>query len=254
MSNLFKKVLNEIYNSPRGYTGIILILVVLTIFILNNVFLVWLVLGICYILALKEAIRLYGIDSKPYLYAMGILVWIISFNYDKSSIYITLVCLMIIISYNIYYQQDNKDYSVILYPTIPFLCMFDIYKFDIKAAIWLIVTIAIADIAAYFGGKMFGKSQLSPISPNKTLEGALIGLVFAVVIGTIIGFFIKGYIYSFFITLCITIASIFGDLYESSLKRKANVKDSGNILPGHGGILDRVDGLLFASVVMIFLL
>ena len=106
----------------------------------------------------------------------------------------------------------------------------------------------------YFGGKMFGRTKLSKASPNKTLEGALIGVVFAVLIGTLVGMLIKGFVIAFFTTLLMAIFSIFGDLYESSLKRNINVKDSGTILPGHGGILDRLDGLLFSAVIMLFIL
>lgn len=254
MSSFFKKILNNEQNSYRYYTGIALISIVGLILILNIKFLAWLSLGLCYILALKESMKLYKIDSKPYLYVISIAIWLISYS-NNPSIYISLVFIIIIASYNVYNQINNNDLMIIIYPTIPFLCIFDIYKFfGINAIVWLIITVAVADIAAYFGGMLFGKSQLSVVSPKKTLEGALIGVVFAVIIGSIIGVGTKGFIPSFLITLCIAIASIFGDLYESSLKRSIGVKDSGNILPGHGGILDRIDGLLFAGVVMIFLL
>lgn len=257
MQNFLKKLLpnNDKPNISRCYTGIILTSIVALIIILNIKLLAWAVFGICFGIAFYEAIRLYGLEEKSSLYIAATIIWIIAY-FHHNPIYIALVVLVVMASYNAFTQNiKSRDYLVILYPTIPFLCFFSIYvNFGVKTIIWLIVTVAVADISAYFGGRLFGKSPLCPISPKKTLEGALIGLVIAILIGTIIGMSTKGFVASFFITFAIATISIFGDLYESSLKRSANVKDSGNILPGHGGMLDRVDGLLFSSVIMLFLL
>jgi phosphatidate cytidylyltransferase len=91
-------------------------------------------------------------------------------------------------------------------------------------------------------------------SPKKTIEGVIGGIVVAAIGGTFVGVTIvdieKAAIVSFFVA----IASVFGDLFESYLKRKAGVKDSGTILPGHGGVLDRIDGYLFGAVAMLVLL
>lgn len=243
-------------NSSRYYTGVILIAIVALIIILNIKFLTWIAIGLCYIIAFSEALKLYDLESKAYLFLSAVIMWIIAYFYDNP-INIAIVMLVIIASYNAYMQNVKcKDYLVILYPSIPFLCLFGIYtKFGTMVIVWLIITVSLADVVAYFGGKAFGKSPLSPVSPKKTLEGALIGLVVATLAGTIFAYMIKqGFVVSFFISLFVALISIFGDLFESMLKRNANLKDSGNILPGHGGMLDRVDGLLFASVIMLFLL
>lgn len=110
----------------------------------------------------------------------------------------------------------------------------------------LLMTIWIADSAAYFAGKNFGKNKLAPnISPGKTWEGVAGAMMVVTIFGAIlyIGFDIK--------TLAIFPAlwliagfGVVGDLFESLLKRQANIKDSGNLLPGHGGLLDRVDGII----------
>lgn len=117
-----------------------------------------------------------------------------------------------------------------------------------KVSPWLVLlvvmVVAIADSAAYFSGKAFGRRKLAPeISPGKTWEGvigaalavSLLGLALSLVHGfspwIIVGL------------LLLMVLSVIGDLFESLLKRQAGLKDSGNILPGHGGILDRVDGL-----------
>jgi len=114
------------------------------------------------------------------------------------------------------------------------------------ALVWL------ADIAAYFVGKRFGQHKLAPkLSPGKSREGvagallASIGLAF---IGLIV-LPSSGQHWFYFVLLCALTAliSVFGDLYESLLKRKAGVKDSGTILPGHGGILDRIDSITAAG-------
>jgi len=105
-----------------------------------------------------------------------------------------------------------------------------------------------ADVGAYFVGKSIGKRKLLPnVSPGKTLEGFLGGVVFACIMVVIAGYFIDWTMAQYRIvipvTILITTISVLGDLNESMFKRQAGVKDSGTILPGHGGILDRIDSL-----------
>ena len=103
--------------------------------------------------------------------------------------------------------------------------------------IWL------ADIGAYFVGKNFGKNKLAKnISPGKTIEGAVGGflanILFAFVLSQL---YVEDFGFLFFFAVLVTALSIFGDIYQSFLKRRAKVKDSGVIIPGHGGLLDRLD-------------
>ena len=117
---------------------------------------------------------------------------------------------------------------------------------------FLLALVWVADIAAYFVGKRFGKNKLAPaLSPGKSREGVL-GALLASIVMAIIGLqmFTFGKQASlYFIGLCVLTAliSVVGDLYESLLKRNAGAKDSGTILPGHGGILDRVDSITAAA-------
>lgn len=113
------------------------------------------------------------------------------------------------------------------------------------AILMLLATIWLADSAAYFTGKKFGKRKLAPnVSPGKTWEGVFGALIMVSIYGAILChvFAISMALVAFFWLL--VALSIIGDLYESLLKRQAGVKDSSQLLPGHGGVLDRVDGLL----------
>lgn len=114
----------------------------------------------------------------------------------------------------------------------------------------LIITIWINDTMAYIIGSLIGKTQLSSVSPKKTWEGTIGGAVLAIIVVTICGvvFFNADVVHLIVITTLICISGITGDLFESKLKRMAGVKDSGNIMPGHGGFLDRFDSLLFAII------
>ena len=116
------------------------------------------------------------------------------------------------------------------------------------------IMIWISDIGAYFIGKKFGKNKLAKnISPGKTIEGALGGFVSNIICASILVYFfeLSVYIMLFFATI-ITALSIFGDIYQSFLKRQANLKDSGSIIPGHGGLFDRLDS--FCPTLPIFFL
>ena len=123
----------------------------------------------------------------------------------------------------------------------------------VSTGAWMVLYVVFvawaADSGAYFVGRKFGKHKLTPVlSPNKSWEGAIAGLVSAVVMSGLMGHTIGiSWINIVIIGIGICIVSIIGDLAESSIKRDIGIKDFGGILPGHGGILDRFDGLLFAA-------
>ena len=124
---------------------------------------------------------------------------------------------------------------------------------------WLLAALVIvwaADSGAYFAGRRFGKRKLAPrISPNKTIEGLVGGLVAGVAAGLLFASFAglePGQVPAFVaVAIATVLASVAGDLFESLLKRHVGAKDSGNLIPGHGGILDRVDGVLAALPVFV---
>jgi phosphatidate cytidylyltransferase len=129
-----------------------------------------------------------------------------------------------------------------------------LYLLSVLAIVWA------ADIFAYFSGKAFGKRKLAPsISPGKSWEGAIGGAIATLVIATLFIVFAGaalpntfpvrvqaslGWAATYAILILIVAASIVGDLFESQLKRRAGMKDSSNLLPGHGGVLDRIDALV----------
>lgn len=122
----------------------------------------------------------------------------------------------------------------------------------------LLATIWIADTAAYFAGKNFGKHKLAPtISPGKTWEGVAGALIAVSLFGAVLYFGFGFKQLAVFPVLWITtILGVAGDLFESMIKRQAMLKDSGSLLPGHGGILDRIDGIIPSlpiAILMIYL-
>ena len=122
--------------------------------------------------------------------------------------------------------------------------------------VWLIITVVASDSGAYFIGKKYGKISFSESSPNKTLEGVFGGLICGGIFGLIFAqmatdlpiktILLVSFLCAFF--------GIFGDLFESYLKRNVGVKDSGELFPGHGGILDRIDGYLFGVIAFVLIL
>jgi phosphatidate cytidylyltransferase len=125
---------------------------------------------------------------------------------------------------------------------------------------WLLLIILsivwIADTAAYFAGKNFGKNKLAPsISPGKTWEGVAGAIVANSLFALVLRF--TGVIDTWLIVPAfwlITVVGVYGDLFESMFKRQANMKDSGQLLPGHGGLLDRIDGVIPALPIAVLML
>ena len=115
----------------------------------------------------------------------------------------------------------------------------------------LMLTVMVSDTAQYYTGRAFGRRPLAPaISPKKTVEGALGGLVFGTALFVVAGrWWVPGMplVFRAGLGLALVALGIAGDLFESMLKRSAGVKDSSALIPGHGGVLDRIDALLFAA-------
>ncbi|TXE20787.1 phosphatidate cytidylyltransferase [Psychroflexus gondwanensis] len=157
---------------------------------------------------------------------------------------------------------DGRKHLLTLFyiiPSIIFLTMIPVYKENYEyVLVGTFVLIWTNDSFAYLVGKNFGKHKLfERISPKKTIEGFIGGAVFTVAMGYLIFTYINILPWWAWIVLAL-IVSVFGtlgDLVQSKFKRKANVKDSGKIMPGHGGIFDRMDSMLFSSTfVFIFIL
>ena len=127
--------------------------------------------------------------------------------------------------------------------------------------IMLIIMVAAVDVGAFFTGKLFGKRKLAPaLSPNKTWEGVWGGVTLNVAVSIVFAILLDSYVQAFalidyviFAALALIVAffSVVGDLAESMLKRNKELKDSGSILPGHGGLLDRIDGLMAATPICV---
>ncbi len=129
---------------------------------------------------------------------------------------------------------------------------------DAMTLTFIIMVIAAADSGAYFAGRALGKHKLCPrVSPKKTIEGLVGGLLTVTVVVATCDFMVAGWYLSFFqlwfISIIAALASVIGDLFISIIKRQNNIKDASQILPGHGGILDRIDGLL-AGIPVFYLL
>lgn len=136
----------------------------------------------------------------------------------------------------------------LIYITLPFALLHELDKDYIQVYLLLLLIWA-NDSFAFFGGKYFGKHKFSKISPNKTVEGLVSGFVFTVLTSYIFHLFYEPItvIDSIVIGVFVSIFGPLGDLFESFLKRYTGVKDTSQIIPGHGGLLDRFDSLIFCT-------
>lgn len=136
--------------------------------------------------------------------------------------------------------------------------MYSLWQMSPWWLMYVFLLVWCADSGAYFVGRKFGKRKLAPnVSPNKSIEGLIGGLVTSAVVAVVVG-----YVYLSLNLVALTVflllsgatvvSSVLGDLFESMLKRRAGIKDSGTILPGHGGVLDRIDSLLSATPIFAF--
>jgi len=253
LSGFFMTLFSQ--HKERIVTGVALLAVVLVIGLIDNLFLMWLLLGAVYLLAFHEALKLYAIQSHNSLYFFAAVIWLLAgiYPYGDDLFVLAGVVYASAVAYN--KNLAWKDFLPFIYPTAGMLFIFTMYQeYKVLSLLWLLVVVALTDVGAYAVGKSIGKTPFCETSPKKTMEGVVGGIVVATFGGMFVGLTFVDWHIALVISFMVAAASVFGDLFESSLKRAANVKDSGNILPGHGGVLDRIDGYLFGAVVMLVLL
>ncbi|ALC85999.1 phosphatidate cytidylyltransferase [Bacillus sp. FJAT-22090] len=168
-----------------------------------------------------------------------------------------LLIYTVLVKNNFTFDDAAFTLMATLYVGIGFYYFIETREVGLTYVIFALLVVWTTDSGAYFTGRKLGKRKLWPeISPNKTVEGFIGGIVWALIAAFILHW-ITPLSSSYIILIAITIAaSIFGqlgDLVESAIKRHYNVKDSGKLLPGHGGILDRFDSLLFVIPLLHFL-
>ncbi len=203
------------------------------------------------------------IKTIGYIGAIAILTLI---QFTPGFVYISMLFFVLIIVLNSIKLIHNKysfvDVSITLYSLayIPILLshILLIDKQPNNIVIWLVfITAWGTDTFAYFSGYFFGKRKLCPsISPKKTVEGAIGGILGSIITSLIFGYiFLKDHMFIIALTGGIgSIVAQIGDLSASLVKRHVNVKDFGNIIPGHGGILDRFDSVLFTAPIVYYVL
>lgn len=190
-----------------------------------------------------------------------ILLWIILLpegiwpDIALTKIEVAAIAVLLFLSYTVITKNkftfEDVGFSIIaiVYVGLGFFYFIETREEGIVFIIYSLFMIWATDSGAYFMGRAFGKRKLWPeISPNKTVEGFFGGILWAVIVSILFVIFADidaSFLEFGILTIVLSIFGQLGDLVESALKRHYNVKDSGNILPGHGGILDRFDSLLF---------
>ncbi|UCD33039.1 MAG: phosphatidate cytidylyltransferase [Desulfobacterales bacterium] len=200
-------------------------------------------------------IQLLGFITSP------IIIWAAYINSFKT-LWVTIILNLMFSALISLQQSKNNSYvseimakqimGIIYIPLL--ISHLVLIRNGIDGIIWiyfLLVIVFFGDTGAFYIGSYFGRHKLSPIiSPNKTIEGALGGIAANLCGGALFKYFFIPRLpwgLSLLFFLLLGVVGQVGDLFESKLKRNSNIKDSGSLLPGHGGILDRIDALLFAA-------
>ena len=155
-------------------------------------------------------------------------------------------------------SADEKRWRVIgfFYILIPLYAVYQLRLISVDIVFWMFSIIWVTDIFAFFSGRILGGKKLAPtISPNKTWSGLAGAVIATAVIGLISASMFPGSVLFFVIaSVSLSIIEQISDLVESKFKRIFGVKDSGNIIPGHGGVLDRLDGMMFTAPAVLLLI
>ncbi len=254
----------------RILMGVILIPIAIYLTLFSHDYLFFAVLLLITLLATREFIPLVKKENIflpiPLMWVSGIAIpFSLIIGDQKVFLCIIFILLFILFLFKMFSNNpverviEDISYSFFAIIFLPFLFSFIVLVREVNTMwlMFLFFVIWASDTFAYFTGITLGKHKLIPkVSPKKSYEGLIGGIIGALIVAFIFNyyFFHLSILKIFIIAIDVIVAGVIGDLIESMIKRSANVKDSGNIIPGHGGILDRFDSILFAAPVLYFYL
>ena len=250
-------------SNPRIYTGLGLLLLVAVLFL--NQTSAFILLVLVALVSTKELFDIfdYGIIIPyPLLLYSSIAPLVIAYFYGLDNIHIPMFIFPIgviiytgtFVSYGIYEKFGSSFLFLIWFGTGIASIGYVLKNLGPLFTFLALISISLSDIAAYEFGRRFGKRKLSEsISPNKTVEGFFVGLFvgsFSMCI-VLYNFFELDFIQILIISLIFILFGVLGDLFESKIKRSVEIKDSSDFLPGHGGVLDRVDSQILSFPILV---
>ena len=262
----------------RIITSIVALFVFLPFLIFSDTVMFPFAMSILGFVACYEMLRCVGLFGKPTVSIPTLLIplampYLVRYLPDALELYVMIVAIYLLymfgvavfVSEKIAVQEIALVVMTSIYVTIGFMGMVKIRDYENGGFFFLLIFIGawMTDIFAYFSGRLFGKHKLIPaVSPKKTVEGAIGGTVCCIAIVILYGYicslvseqFSPNYGVLAVCGLAAALASQIGDLLMSVIKRKYGIKDYGNVLPGHGGILDRFDSCIAVSVVLMAVL
>jgi len=259
----------------RSISGLVFITIVIGSILLSGEF-----LNVCLeffsIVALYEYAKLSNqrekVISIPFFMISGILIYFLfttEYVFANKNLQFGVLLFILIVNWIAELWRNRADnFRAIgistlglIYCTLPFVAMYQIHFYNgnfggIYVLLYCFILVWTNDTFAYLSGRFFGKHKLfERISPKKTWEGTIGGLIFTAAMVFVLNIFTPlDLVFWLVASQIIAVSAILGDLFESLLKRNAGIKDSGNLIPGHGGVLDRFDAMLFAAPIFLFLL
>lgn len=209
---------------------------------------------------IKYKDRLKELRLIKYLGIVGLVLLTLNNTFYVLDMKIVILLPLLILSIPIVFYNDNKLYNIndcmyvigiVYFLGLSFGNIIFLRDTNIAKCIFIFIIAFITDTYAYIGGSLIGRHKLTSISPKKTIEGSLIGTIMGVLVGSVYYYNLVGGVTVFQVvmfSLILTILSEIGDLMFSSIKRYFDKKDYSNLIPGHGGVLDRFDSVIYVSL------
>lgn len=225
---------------------------------------------ICGNLCLKELIDIKYknkyIDFVKFVCYLSISILILNGVFFKFNTLFTLIFPILSIITPIIFYNDNKKYNmedslyligITFFLGIAFNIIVYLREIDIALCLYIFLVACLTDTYAYIGGSLIGRHKLTEISPKKTIEGSILGSFMGTILASIYYLTVIDANNTFkvlLMTFILTVLSEFGDLVFSSIKRHFKIKDYSNIIPGHGGMLDRFDSIIYVALSYVLVL
>ena len=225
---------------------------------------------ICGNLCLKELIDIKYknkyIDFVKFVCYLSISILILNGVFFKFNTLFTLIFPILSIITPIIFYNDNKKYNmedslyligITFFLGIAFNIIVYLREIDIALCLYIFLVACLTDTYAYIGGSLIGRHKLTEISPKKTIEGSILGSFMGTILASIYYLTVidaNNIFKVLLMTFILTVLSEFGDLVFSSIKRHFKIKDYSNIIPGHGGILDRFDSIIYVALSYVLVL